>query len=186
MIGKLIGKVDEIGLDSIIVLVNGVGYIVHCATRLISSLRRDADVSLVIETCIKENEIKLIGFVTQQDKDLFVMLNSVSGVGIKMALCIMSMSSAQIYQAISSSDTKALMAVQGIGKKTAERIIFELKGRKNLPVLLCESGVFNDAVSALVNLGLDAGDAYNRVQRACSTTGSTSLDEIIRTALALV
>jgi len=200
MIGKLRGKIDSYGDDSVIVDVGGVGYYVFCSARTISTLPQKGEgVELIIETHVREEHIHLLGFPDAHEREWFRVLTTVQGVGVKMAMAILGVfAPAQISQAIVAKDTKALTRVSGVGPKLAERIVTELKnkigklpaGMAELPAkhtgsALPSVSADEDAISALVNLGYTRSDAYNAVTLAVSRLGEGkhSLDVIIRESL---
>ena len=130
MIGKLKGKVDSASADYLILDVSGVGYKVYCPSKILASLMIGDFAELYIETHVREDHIKLYGFESTNQQKLFNTLQSVKGVGTKMALAILSqLSPNQISIALSSKDINAFQTVSGVGKKLAERIITELKDK---------------------------------------------------------
>lgn len=165
MIGKLKGKFIELIDGDAIIDVNGVGYSVKVPVSFYEFLNTEVEVN--IETVVKEDSITLFGFKTIQEKDIFKLLKSVSGVGAKTALAIISFYGSQdIRNIILNKDILLLSKVPGIGKKTAERIIVELKDK-----ILKTSGVnenisqgfthsnYEELISALTNLGYKRNDA---------------------------
>ncbi|WP_297322947.1 Holliday junction branch migration protein RuvA [uncultured Bartonella sp.] len=186
MIGKLSGIVDEISDDHIIVDVHGVGYIVFASSRVLASLPNIGEaVSLFIETQVREDAIRLFGFTTGLEKDWFSLLQSVQGVGAKVALALLgTLSATELGNAIALKDIAMLCRAPGIGKKVAERIVTELKNK--VPALTASSknmafkhelGEGNaaqpvsDAVSALENLGYSRDQAANAVAAALRNAG---------------
>ena len=128
MIGKLIGIVDTIMLDYIILDVNGVGYKVFCSGKVIDKLQVKDKVSLFIETIVREDSITLFGFFRQEEQDCFNMLCKVSGVGSKVAIKIMNTATVEeIINAISNDNKDIFCRASGVGPKVAVRIINELK-----------------------------------------------------------
>lgn len=191
MIGKLKGKIDSSSSDYLILDVSGVGYKVYCPSKILSSLMIGDFAELYIETHVREDHIKLYGFESDNQQEIFNILQSVKGVGAKMALAILSqLSPNQISIALGSKDISAFQNVSGVGKKLAERIITELKDKFiSVGIDLTSSGassstdinvsagigsaqaannlvnndMIGDCVSALVNLGINRSDAYSRV-----------------------
>ena len=171
MIGKLTGVVDEIGDDGLILDVNGVGYHVHCGPRTLTHLPREgARVTLAIETVVREDDIRLYGFESAHEREWFRALQSVQGVGAKVALAILgTLGPAELSRAVLFGDKAMVARAPGVGPKLALRIVTELKDRAPAgPVAIAEgkapiahedNGALNDALSALVNLGYSQADA---------------------------
>ena len=176
MIGKLRGIVDSHGEDWVIVDVGGVGYHVSCSRHTLSGLPALGEVvSLSIETYVREDQIRLFGFSSGQERDWFRLLLGVQGVGTKAALGLLSvLTPDDLAAAVALEDKKALIQAQGVGPKAAGRIIGELKdkipagarlaGVTALPGAVArEAGPVQDAVSALVHLGYDQPQAARAV-----------------------
>ena len=193
MIGKLRGKVDECTEDSVIIDVNGVGYVVFCSGRTLQMLQKGASAELVIETHVREDHIHLFGFANVVEREWFRLLTSVQGVGAKIALAILSaLDPDALARTIGAQDKTGLSRVKGIGPKVAERLVVELKskvakmGVMPMPVhsgVVVEatakgkaakgkksdggqSRIMEDAVSALVNLGYNRTEAFTAVATA--------------------
>jgi Holliday junction DNA helicase RuvA len=201
MIGKLRGIVDELSEDSLVLDVGGVGYQVFVSSRLLASAVKGEALALVIETNVREDHIHLYGFPDSIERDWFRLLATVQGVGNKTGLAILAAyPPARLMQAILAKDIAAFKAISGIGPKLAERIVTELKdkaakmpssefaitGGKTLAASRQPSatGINDDAISALVNLGYSRSDAYLAVGKA--TQGAppdASLDAVIRLSL---
>lgn len=185
MIGKLRGNVDSVGPDWAIVDVGGVGYVVHCSTRTLADLPRGKPVSLPIETHVREQEIKLYGFGSEEERDWFRLLYSVQGVGARIALAILgTLRPAELASAISLQDKGTIARAPGVGPKMAGRICAELKDKApafavdaSLARLQSEIGErsapapASDAVSALVNLGYPAAQASAAIAMAMKEAG---------------
>ncbi len=183
MIGKLTGIVDSRDEDSLIVDVGGVGYLVHCSTRTLAGLKMSETVSLAIDTHVREDMIRLYGFASATERDWFRLLQTVQGVGAKVALGILgTLSSPELSSAIASGDRTAVARAQGVGPKLAARIVAELKDKgpegaaadlglpgHDVPTPL--GGPAADAVSALVNLGYARPQAISAVASAVATLG---------------
>lgn len=158
MIAHLTGTVLKKSEKSIILDVNNVGYEVRGNTNLVSAVVEHHTISVFIHTRVREDEITLYGFLTSQEKELFMQLIGVSGVGPKTALEILSTPLALLTQAIFTEDTAFLSKVPGIGRKTAEKIILELKNKVK-PVRIAatnvgiENGQLGEVYDALENLG---------------------------------
>lgn len=196
MIALLTGRLAFKAPTHLALDVQGVGYEVFVPLSTFYNLPDlNQTVSLSIHTHVREDAIQLFGFVTQQEKDAFVLLTSVSGIGPKSALGILSaLPVSDLVNAIQSGDVDKLETVPGVGKKTAGRIVLELKEKaaKLHPAWSAASEVlptgqdptFDDALSALTNLGYRAQDAKDALKRARKSKGeSLSLQELIRETL---
>ncbi|WP_085904113.1 Holliday junction branch migration protein RuvA [Kiloniella majae] len=204
MIGKLTGKVDSTGDDWVMLDVGGVGYIVFCSSRTLSALPGEGEVtSLLIETHVREDHIHLFGFATAAEKEWYLLLGTVQGVGAKVGLAILSaISPDELSVAIAAQDKTTLTRANGVGPKLAIRIMNELKD-KIAKLSLGTSGeivdssaaegkpaatpmaISEDAISALVNLGYRRSEAYSAVAKISSEQGAdTPLEELIRGGLA--
>ena len=186
MIGKLKGTVDEIGEDHAIIDVHGVGYVAFCPIRTLSGLREGEAAVLHIETYVREDMIRLYGFATHLEREWFGLLQSVQGVGAKVALAVLStLSPADLANAIALQDKAMVARAPGIGPKVAQRIVAELKskapayaggatGTIGLKQELGEGvapAPVADAVSALSNLGYSREQAANAVAAAAKEAG---------------
>ena len=187
MIGKLKGTIDEIGEDHVIVDVHGVGYVAFCSARTLGNLLGPGEaVVLHIETYVREDMIRLFGFQTHLEREWFRLLQSVQGVGAKVALAVLStMPPSDLANAIALRDIAMVSRAPGVGKKVAERIVTELKNKA--PAFAGEaSGTIGlkqelgegvapqpiaDAVSALTNLGYSRDMAANAVAAAMRMAG---------------
>ncbi len=165
MIGHIRGQLLQKKPSQILVDVHGVGYEVHIPLTSFYDLPGEGgEVSLRIHTHVREDALTLFGFVTQREKDLFLKLISISGIGPKLAITILSGAKVEeLAQAIADGNLARLVAIPGVGRKTAERVVLELKSQIT-PFLLPEhsqaergegksDGVQEDILSALVNLG---------------------------------
>lgn len=198
MIGKLWGKVDSYVGNQMILDVRGVGYLVHCSGKTLDAFQgQSGEVSVLIETVVREDMINLYGFASAEERDWFRLLQSVQGVGMKAALSILSKLDAdQLTTAILLQDQKALSQADGVGPKLAARLVNELKDKvlnlnpTNAGAVIQfpteKAGVhhhFDDAVSALTNLGYKSAEAHQAVAFAKQQTPDGSLDELIRLSL---
>lgn len=190
MIGSLRGRLLSKRPGSIIIDVQGVGYEVSIPTSAMSALpEQGVEVFLHIHTHVKEDDIKLYGFTSGHEKQVFSTLLSVNGVGPKLALNILSAFSGGAFQeAVQREDTALISKVPGIGKKTAARIILELK--QKLPAISesVRDAVFEDALSALVNLGYKKADAGKAIEKArgrfiSDNGGGESIEGLLKEAL---
>ncbi len=199
MIGKLRGIIDSYGDDWVIIDVGGVGYHVFCSAKTHAALPPPGEGSqLFTEMLVSENSIRLVGFATQGERDWFKLLESVQGVGTKVALAILSvLSTSELTNAIALADTAMVGRANGVGKKLAQRIVTELKdkapkfggGDPALARLQADldaprPSAAADAVSALVNLGYNQSQAGVAVTSAINAAGEDATAEIlIRLAL---
>src|SRR5690349_4743620 len=131
MIGKLKGIIDSYGEDFVIVDVHGVGYVVHCSARTLQSLPAAGEaVTLAIETHVREDQIRLFGFLADVERQWFQLLQTVQGVGTRVALAILgTLRPADLATAIAMRDKAAIARTPGVGPKVAERICTELKDK---------------------------------------------------------
>ncbi|MFA5986741.1 MAG: Holliday junction branch migration protein RuvA [Parcubacteria group bacterium] len=160
MIGYLKGSIIAKTKDAIIVDVHDVGYEVFMSGFAVEKV--DGDVSLHIHTHVREQEISLYGFLTKEELRMFEMLISISGIGPKAALNILSIADVPtLSTAIAHKDTSILTRVSGIGKKTAEKVILELSGKVVAPIdaAIGNAMTHADAIDALRSLGYSASEA---------------------------
>src|SRR6202171_1839534 len=131
MIGKLKGVIDSYGADPAILDVNGVGYQVHCSARTMQELPRAGEpATLSIETHVREDQIKLFGFLSDVEREWFRLLQTVQGVGVKVALSLLgTLKPSELASAIAMRDKAAITRAPGVGAKVAERIVTELKDK---------------------------------------------------------
>jgi Holliday junction DNA helicase RuvA len=196
MIGKLTGIVDSIAEDHAIIDVGGVGYLVQCPSSTLSKLATGAHVSLMIETKVSEDAIRLYGFHSAEEREWFRLLQTVQNVGSRVALNVLSaLSSRDLERALALSDKAAIGRAQGVGPKLALRITTELKdkapammlrghGEGGHVVALAPRGPEADAVAALVKLGYSPGQASESVARAANDLGQAApADVLIRESL---
>ena len=201
MIGKLTGILDSVAGDVALIDVNGVGYVVHAASRTLSRLGHSGmPISLLIETQVREDAINLYGFWDHTERDWFRLLTTVQGVGAKVALAILgALSPEDIALAILAQDKASMSRAPGVGPKLAQRIVSELKDKAGNIALgagpitpaaavngagKSSGGAVEDAVSALVNLGYRRAEAYGAVAKAARDQGdNASLDGLIRAGL---
>ena len=186
MIGKLKGTVEEIGDDYVLVDVHGVCYVAYCSGRTLSKIGSVGEACvLFIETYVREDQLKLFGFMSVLEREWFNLLQSVQGVGAKVALAVLStLTPGELANAIALQDKTAVSRAQGVGPKVAVRIVTELKNKA--PAYAGEAinmglkqeigeGVASapvaDAVSALTNLGYSRDQAANAVAAAMKTAG---------------
>jgi len=196
MIAHLNGVLLTKSTQSIIIDVGGVGYEVIVPLSTFYALPDAKErVGLRIYTHVREDALILFGFHTRLEKDLFVMLISVSGIGPKLGVNILSgIGPRELLEAIAKGDALRLQAIPGVGKKTAERMALELKDRASkalgdgdMPQVAAPAGaerrIMDDALSALVNLGYSTKSAKMAVDKAQASLGEMTLEGLIREAL---
>jgi holliday junction DNA helicase RuvA len=187
MIGKLKGIIDSYGEDFIVLDVNGVGYLVQCSARTLQELPGVGQATtLSIETYVREDQIRLFGFRTDVEREWFRLLQTVQGVGAKVALSVLgTLKPADLASAIAMRDRAMVARTPGVGPKVAERIVTELKDKAPAfadldPAVIRLSGAIEDrrapqpvvdAVSALVNLGYGQPQAAAAVAAAARSAG---------------
>jgi holliday junction DNA helicase RuvA len=187
MIGKLRGVIDSYGEDFVILDVNGVGYQVHCSPRTLQELPpAGAPVTMAIETHVREDQIRLYGFLGEGEREWFRLLQTVQGVGAKVALSVTgTLKPADLAAAIALRDKAMVARAPGVGPKVAERIVTELKDKAPAhaqldPAVVRLSGALDerrapqpvsDAVSALVNLGYGQPQAAAAIAVAARAAG---------------
>ncbi len=203
MIATLTGRVFSKSFDRAVVDVGGVGYEVILSTDSLARMPdRGEDVFFYVHTNVREDAITLFGFLEEQEKELFLILKTVSGIGPKLALAMLSgLRVGDICQAISSGDVKRLTTLPGVGKKTAERICVDLKDKVahlvsgavlhqdgGTVVATVAGSAAADAVSALVNLGYPDGVARGALGKVKKQLGEETfttqkVEDLIREAL---
>ena len=187
MIGKLKGIVDSYGEDYVILDVNGVGYLVHCSARTLQELpAMGQGATLSIETYVREDQLRLFGFMSDVEREWFRLLQTVQGVGARVALSVLgTLKPADLATAIAMRDKAMVARAPGVGPKVAERIVTELKDKAPAyagldPAVVRLSGAVEekrapqpiaDAVSALVNLGYGRPQAASAVAAAARSAG---------------
>ena len=186
MIGKLKGTIEELGEDYVLVDVHGVCYVAYCSARTLSRLGSVGEACILfIETYVREDQIRLFGFMTALEREWFNILQTVQGVGAKVALALLStLTPAELANAIALQDRTAVSRAPGVGPKVAMRIMTELKNKA--PAFAGEvaniglkqelgGGVaaapVADAVSALTNLGYSRDQAANAIAAAMKAAG---------------
>jgi holliday junction DNA helicase RuvA len=214
MIGSLKGIVSATGEDRALIEVHGVGYLVHAGARTLARMGVGAVVHVFVETQIREDSLKLFGFLSDQERAWFARLQDISGVGAKVALSILDvLGPAQLMEAAALEDKVSIARANGVGPKLAARIAIELKGRPPPTALLGASGSVgsteggatphvampeaspllptsevmadrNQALSALMNLGISQADAFRAVAIAGRALGDdTTVSALVKAAL---
>ena len=198
MIAYLKGKVLVTTAETAIIEVNGVGYEAYCSRGAFRKMSVGETVEVYIYLQVKEDGVTLFAFGDTREKELFLKVTGVSGVGPKLGISILaSLSADEFATAVATTDVKRLSAVKGLGKKTAEKIILELHGKISAAEVLGASGEEatpiamptatlsvedEDAVSALMGLGFTKNESVQAVKRA-KDTGAKTVEDIIRRAL---
>lgn len=200
MIAMLSGKIAYKGISHVVVDAQGVGYRVFIPLTTFYALpEADQAITLHIHTSVKEDAIHLFGFYTREERELFQLMISVSGIGPKVALNILSgISSAELLEAISAGNLTRLMAIPGIGRKMAERLILELKEKvmkkmaaDAIPAADAKQKqaemMREDVLSALMNLGYKAGAARDALEKAArDLKEEPAMDQLLKKALKIL
>ena len=201
IIGRLSGTVAALGLDHVLIDVNGVGYVCLAGTRLLSKVHAGDDAVIHVETRVTENSITLYGFGSDEERAWFVRLQDVHGVAGKAAMAILdAVTPAELMDAIALGDASVPMRAKGVGKKLAERVILDLSGKPppmgrfgkfdaasaagmaSAPAA-ATTGPRSEAISALVNLGYTQGDAARAVASAAKDGGDADVSLLIKASL---
>ena len=192
MIAHIDGKIDSRTRDTVILEANGVGYEVHVPSHVVDMLPADGErCKLFVHSNFSEdNGTSLYGFMTREDRDLFRLLQTVSGIGPKVGLSILSSVTAEeLAEAIVHEDLKELTRINGVGKKTAQRLVLELKDkvadmRLMLRVKKPMDNASDDAVDALQALGYSRTAAVDAVEKARGTfAAQPKVEELIKVSL---
>lgn len=181
MIGRLEGRVHQLGPGEVLLDTGGVGFRVAISVRTYEQLANRETAALWIHTSVRSDQITLFGFTELAELDAFEQLIGVAGVGPRIALAVLSgMTPGELASAVDSERSELLCRVPGVGRKTAERIVLELHGA--LDGGQVAGGDRQDAVSALVNLGYSHREALRAVD-AVLTEAETDLADVLRRAL---
>lgn len=205
MIAKLRGIIDTIGNDYCIIDVNGVGYLVSASSKTLGKLTQGQETSLLTEMVVREDSLSLFGFADAWEKEWFLTLTKVQGVGAKVCLSILSvLSPTQLSQAIGAQDKTSFCRASGVGPKLAARIVTELKDKivtipigvsanldeavEDVPTVAVlpkdtDYSKSEDAISALVNLGYQRLEAYRAVSKVVNENPEAAVPTLIRLAL---
>jgi holliday junction DNA helicase RuvA len=193
VIAKLAGIVDQIGADTVVIDVGGVGYLAFCSARTLRRLPAEgAAVRLFIETHVRDDHIHLYGFFDTAERDWFRLLTTVQGVGPRLAMALLSAASAdELALAVMAQDKAALTSAEGVGARLAARIVNELKdkidgvaapavpaaGMPTAPPF--DHGAAADAVAALENLGVGRSEAQGAIAAASRRLGSEAAADLL-------
>ena len=189
MIGRLRGRLFEKKPGQLIVDVNGVGYQVFIAMPTYSSVPdAGAEVVLEIHTHVREDAIQLYGFTTAEERIIFERLTQISGIGPRLALTILSGSSVDdLIGSIKKGDLARLTSIPGVGKKTGERILLELKDKlKDFAVEDEKTGIEGDVISAMDNLGYNRALVEGAIRRVKDGGEDPGFDELFKRALQIL
>jgi Holliday junction DNA helicase RuvA len=194
MIARLTGTIDTIDRDRAIIDVGGVGYLVRASSRTLAALTTGGSARLMVETVMREDAIELYAFATAEERDWFRLLTTVQGVGMKVALSLLSsLSPAELGRAIAAGDRAMITRADGVGQKLANRLTSELKdkvealglayaampGLRVAPGAAGTGGAIEDAVSALVNLGYRRPEALAAIDRVAARIGEDARAETL-------
>jgi Holliday junction DNA helicase RuvA len=191
MIGQLRGRLADKRPNQVMVDVGGVGYLVAVPLSTYAALGElHTEVTLLIHTHVREDAFSLYGFLSSREKHFFELLLGVSGIGPSLALKILSgMNVEELVPAIRSSDIARLSKTPGVGRKTAERMVLELKDKLETVTVAedkqpaSQAGVEADVTSALTNLGYDGRTAENAVAEGKRAVGIASFEKLLKAAL---
>jgi len=193
MIGYLTGKIISKKPTKIILDVNGVGYLINISISTFEKLADSENISLYTYLAVREDALDLYGFFTQPEKEMFELLISVSGIGPKLAQSILSgIQLDELNEALKTGNIGRLTAIPGIGRKTAERLLVELRDKVESLALSFDSktsapfSVRNDAVAALTNLGYNRANAERTVKVITDQNPNATIEELIKEALSLL
>lgn len=197
MIGYLKGTLKHKSPDTIVIDVNGVGYLVHVPLSTFYDLPENGEaVSLNIHTHVREDAIQLYGFQTHGEKEMFLNLITVNGIGTKLAISILSgISPDELRLVVLNQEYQRLRNIPGVGRKIAERLVLELRDRLKIrqdkgdgsPTPGGDHSTFSDAFSALVNLGYRPGEAEKALKKARENLDeSPPLENLLKEALRLL
>ncbi len=190
MINYIIGTVEHKGDGYVVLEANSIGYTIYVSNNALVNLIEGEKAKLLTYLQVREDGVSLFGFESIEEKEMFLNLISVSGIGAKMAMTILSgIRLTDLGVAIISGDLSALTQIKGLGKKTAERIIVELKDRVNcfglidcadtLPLDSVSNDITNDAIEVLISLGLSKTDVVKTVKRVAKA-GDKSEDIVAK------
>lgn len=202
MIARLSGTVAEIGADFAVIDCAGVGYVAQCSARTLGHLPPVGGAAVLhVETLLREDSLRLLGFADRAERDVYRLLVTVQGVGPRIALAILStLSAEEVLGAIAAGDKATISRADGVGPKLAQRIALELKDKAGAlflgrmapqrpgaaPAVSPDGlgGAASDAISALVNLGYRQAEAFTAIAQVAQNLGSkATVDALIRAGL---
>jgi Holliday junction DNA helicase RuvA len=188
MIGYLSGKLLIRKPTQLLIDVNGVGYEVSISLMTFEKIGDSVSTSLFIHTNVSQDAISLYGFTSEDEREMFRLLISVSGIGPKTALALLSgIRVDELRFAIENGDTHRIHAAPGIGKKTADRLVLELKGKvssiQTTTSFFAHRGARSEALTALITLGFNPKTAEKTISTLCEENPSATVEEIVKQAL---
>jgi len=190
MIGRLTGRLASKAPDQVLLDVAGVGYLIHIPLSTFYELpEQESPASLWIHTHVREDALALYGFLTERERSLFLLLLGVAGIGPRVALTVLSgIPPTELVDALRRQDVRRLVAVPGVGKKTAERMVLELADKAGriageTPGKAPAAVAADDVISALVNLGYRKADAERAVDAIARTGAPTDFGDFLKEAL---
>ena len=188
MIGYLKGKIISAKPTELLLDVNGVGYQIRISINTFDKISGNESVSLFIHTNVREDSITLFGFYSEAEKEMFELLITINGVGPKSALSLLSgISTDEFKHAVTSGNIERIIAVPGIGRKTAERLILELKNKvgdiKEEGITPTKPSLQKEAVAALTTLGYNLVGSEKAVNKILAESSDCSLEELIKNSL---
>jgi Holliday junction DNA helicase RuvA len=191
MIGYLTGKIISIKPTEVLLDVNGVGYLIHISLNTFEKISNQQGlVSLHTYLSVKEDALDLFGFFTKDEKEMYQLLISVNGIGPKLGLSILSgIQINDLKEAIKTGNLSRLISIPGIGRKTGERLLIELRDKVDSLSSSIEASptenykIKSDAIAALVSLGYNLKSAEKAVRNAIVKDAAISIEELIKEAL---
>lgn len=202
MIASLRGVVQDIGIDYAVIECGGIGYLVSTTPRVLGTLIRGEDASLLTTMVVREDAMTIYGFESASAKDMFATLQTVSGLGPRLAMAVLAtLTPAEIAAAVASKDNKSLQRVPGVGKKVADRMILELKdkvagyaetdaagvsGGSEPSISPQGAHIVDQVVPALLGLGFNESEAEVATEQALNENPALDVSGALRAALALL
>lgn len=190
MIASVTGRVEHVGLDACVLVAGGLGYRVHTTPATLATVRTGAETTLATSLVVREDSMTLYGFDQVEERNVFELLQTVSGVGPRLALAMLAVHSPDdLRRAVAGEDIKALTMVPGVGQKGARRIILELGDRLGpatdpaAPQAASSNGPREDVVTALTGLGWPAKAAEAAVEAVLADGGADDTASVLRAAL---
>ncbi|MFC5370056.1 Holliday junction branch migration protein RuvA [Arcanobacterium bovis] len=191
MIASLRGTVLSMTISTVVIDVGGVGMLVYATPSTLSSLRIGAEATLFTSLVVKEDSLTLFGFMDDDERAVFEVLNGVSGIGPRTALVVLSVHSPDdLRRAVQNKDEAALTRVSGIGKKGAQRMILEIGDKlgpsRTVMSEPAQSNASPDVLEALVNLGWQEKDASSAIEEAKAVSPDATVAQLLRSALQIL
>ncbi|GAB3030619.1 Holliday junction branch migration protein RuvA [Mycobacterium bourgelatii] len=193
MIASVRGEVLEVALDHVVIEASGVGYRVNATPSTLATLRQGTEARLITAMIVREDSMTLYGFVDTETRDLFLTLLSVSGVGPRLAMATLAVhDAAALRQALADGDVVALTRVPGIGKRSAERMVLELRDKVGAVATTAGTAATNGhavrspVVEALVGLGFAAKQAEEATDKVLAADHDATTSSALRAALSLL